>query len=427
MAATSGTSTGLSMSAASIAASLRVARGRRAPRRGAGRAPSARACPSAKPGRASLPPTPAWPGGRGVDPARTGHRGCGRPATRTDRPAGWPATRASRSAVNAWSTSPEASATSASPRAEMPSQHGSPIWQARANDCSRQSAAPATSPWDSRTWPSSACGQGRNASQCSRSASSTAPSSCSAASSSEPRSRLTRPSIDRPKASRRGSSAERERRGRLLEQGRRAGVLGAVAGDGAQVGHRLGQRRRRAGALLEDLAEPPLRPVVARPEEVDVPQLGAGAGCGLAVAVGEGDPLRLDQGGHPFLVQAAQRVDERLGEHQPRLDPKASGIRLVGETDRGLEARRRRRPRRRRTTAAAPASMIAWIDASRPRPAPTRRRSRSASRTAAPGAPRAPAPRSPTRRRTAARPRCRRRPAGRAGSAVPGGSRPAGS
>lgn len=51
------------------------------------------------------------------------------------------------------------------PRAEMLSQQGSPIWQARANDCSRLSEAPASSPWQSRTWPSNACGHGRKDSQ----------------------------------------------------------------------------------------------------------------------------------------------------------------------------------------------------------------------------------------------------------------------
>ena len=69
---------------------------------------------------------------------------------------------------------PSASASRASPRAEIPSQQGSPIWQARAKDCSSSSAARVeVAARQARPRPSRACGHGRNESQWSRSASST--------------------------------------------------------------------------------------------------------------------------------------------------------------------------------------------------------------------------------------------------------------
>ena len=63
---------------------------------------------------------------------------------------------------------PLASATRASPRARSPSQQGSPIWQARANDCSRQAAAPAESPRARQHLPEQRLRPRRKDSQCSR-------------------------------------------------------------------------------------------------------------------------------------------------------------------------------------------------------------------------------------------------------------------
>ena len=148
--------------------------------------------------------------------------------------------------MNARSISPDASATRASPRAEIPSQHGSPIWQARANDCSRHAEASSHA----------ALGQPHLTEQRLRPGQEGQP--VVAVRQLDSRAELfgglverAAEQVDAPEHRQaEGLSsrleAERERR-RLLEQGRRAGVLGAVAGDGTQIGHRLGEGGRRAG------------------------------------------------------------------------------------------------------------------------------------------------------------------------------------
>ena len=128
--------------------------------------------------RASPRPSRGSAGDRAGGPPHTGRRGCVRRARRRGPPAAWSVSGRRASTPTARSRSPAASATRASPRAEIPSQHGSPIWQARANDCSRHAAAPASSPAASSASPSIACGHGRKDSQCSRSASSMAAPSC---------------------------------------------------------------------------------------------------------------------------------------------------------------------------------------------------------------------------------------------------------
>ena len=97
------------------------------------------------------------------------------------------------------------------------------------------------------------------------------------------------------------------------------GYSAAVAGHGAEVGHRLGPDRRRRRVLGEHLGQRSFGAVVACPEEVDVPHLGLDPGRGLAVTVGDRDALGLGQGRQTRLVEAAQGVDEGLREHQARL------------------------------------------------------------------------------------------------------------
>ena len=157
------------------------------------------------------------------------------------------------------------------------------------------------------------------------------------ASTRSPRSRLTRPSIDRPKASRRGSPTSREARTASCSSGDGARVVRPVADHGAEVGHRLGAHRRRGRLLGQDLAQRTLGAVVARPQEVDVPHLGPDPGDGLAVAVRDGDALGLHQRREAGLVEAAEGVDEGLPEHQAGLDPVAVGTSPVGEPDGVLE------------------------------------------------------------------------------------------
>ena len=202
---------------------------------------------------------------------------------------------------------------------------------------------------------------------------------CSVASARSPRSRLTRPSIDRPKASRRGSPTAREASDGALEQGEGPGVVRAVARHRAEVGHRLGPDRRSRLLRRQHLGQRTLGAVVASPQEVDVPHLGPDPGGGLAVAVGDGDPLGLGQGGEPRLVEAAQRVDECLREHQPGLDPVAVGTGCGRPAGRRSRRRRPRPAGRRRTRPRRPPPSP---PGSRPPPDPSSRTARGPSRMA---------------------------------------------
>ena len=227
------------------------------------------------------------------------------------------------------SASPSASRTRASPRAEIPSQHGSPIWQALANDCSRQARAPDdVAPREQHVpeerlrprqegQPVLPLGRVHRGPE--------VRVGCIEVAAQE-----TDPAQHRQPvglATRLGHVAGGA--GRVLEEGPRAGVVAPIAGDRAEVGHRLRPGRRRRLLRGQHLVEQPLRAVVARPEEVHVAELGPCVRDRLEVTLGDRDPLRLGEGRQPGLVEAAERVDQRLGEHQPGLDACALDSGLV--------------------------------------------------------------------------------------------------
>ena len=178
-------------------------------------------------------------------------------------------------------------------------------------------------------------------------------------------------------------------------------------------------RRRRAPG------EPALGPVVAGPQEVHVPELGAGlrhgpeSPCASAIRSASCSVASPSSSRPPSEWISASASTSRDWTRS------ALGIRPVGEPDRGPHDATPASTAPAET-AAAPASMTASTDAGpgplRPpdaRASPARPRHRATCR--------APARRWPTTRRTAARPRPPHRRAGTAGSAAPGGSRPAGS
>ena len=305
------------MSRASSAAAPRRRPGR-ARRRAAGSARRARASRCGRRDTQVLDPAARSPDGHGAVRGCTGRRGCGRPATRTDRRAGWPGRGTQPAARIPVATSPSASATRASPRAEMPSQQGSPSWQARANAWSSTSAAVPRSPRGQRCLALQRLGprqEGqpvvllRPARRSATGARRHHPRS--------PRNRLIRPSID----SGEGLSAWcRRRRGvmdRPLSRGGGLAVVRPVALHRTEVGRRLGHHGRGAVGEPQGVVQPQLGPVVAGAQEVDVAELGPARRHGIGQLVGDGDLVGFVEAGQTLLVEPAEGVDQGLGEDEP--------------------------------------------------------------------------------------------------------------
>ena len=72
-------------------------------------------------------------------------------------------------------------------------------------------------------------------------------------------------------------------------------------------------------------------PVVATAQEVYVPEFGPRLGGGVTKAVGQRDLVGFVQAGQALFIQAAERVDQRLGEHEPRTDAQPRRAGTVGE------------------------------------------------------------------------------------------------
>jgi hypothetical protein len=104
---------------------------------------------------------------------------------------------------------------------------------------------------------------------------------------------------------------------------------------GTQVRLRLRRDDGRVVRQPQRVGEAELGPVVPAPQEVHVPEFGSRLRDGGAQAGVGGDVVGRVQAGEPFLVEAAERVDQRLGEHQTGRDPQPGGAGGVGQPYRG--------------------------------------------------------------------------------------------
>ena len=194
-----------------------------------------------RPFAASPRPTLRSTSVRGGSPSRSARPGCVRRATRRGPPSRLVRERASSRSAMARSGSPVASAQQGQPTGRDP-------LPARVADLAGPrerlleagvAAATSVAPGQQHVRPGAPAATARRTASARAQPLSTAARRCSSAASRSPRRRPTRPSIDSPKASRRGSPTSREACDRTLEQGARPRVVGPVARDRAEVGHRL--------------------------------------------------------------------------------------------------------------------------------------------------------------------------------------------
>ena len=212
-----------------------------------------------------------------------------------------------------------------------------------------------------------------------------------------------------------------------VEQGDGLRVVRSVAVDRAQVRRGLGHHDRRSVRQVHRLAEPQLGSVVAGTQEVHVAELCTGQRRADRIDILDGQTVSLVQVRQTFLVEAAKRMDQRLGQHLsgPRAKRRACGRRRrAGRRCAGLRPLARwPRPQSSPNPTRWPPRSWRWsarrhvrVDAPAWRPRSSLREPR-----------RAPSRAGLSTRRTGGLPPRRRPSDGRAGSGAPGGSRRAGS
>ena len=100
-----------------------------------------------------------------------------------------------------------------------------------------------------------------------------------------------------------------------VEQGDGLRVVGSIAVDRTQVGRGLGHHGRRSGGQVQRFSQPQLGPVVAAAQEVHITEFRAGLRRADRVVILECQAIGLVQMRQTFLVEAAKRVDQRLGQY----------------------------------------------------------------------------------------------------------------